>query len=198
MAFNLSTGQWNALTSFNNWINNNVGTSNNGAGPAGIPNWSYSWMQQQEDKPYPLVQTVEFMAPDGGQYFDDGILDVGTYPVSTPATNGSLSRVGIKITIQDDQGINAGAVQNIRVIRDNIMHALRNAGVSDDSTGSTPIPCIEIYDHSAGGSPPDTGITLRPLLEDGGTIERYIAPDESAPNLHTLEILCRFDWFELN
>jgi hypothetical protein len=186
---NTSTGKYNAWASFLNWLTTNVpGT--------GSLAWSYTTFQQQENTGFPSVSVTEFMVADPGTKSMGMIVaPLNTY---AGATQGKQSAMGIRIEIQDDIGQHPNAVQTIYQIRDQIKRALINAGVADDLSGAISVPCIEILDYAANnGSPADTQITGE-VKDPEGMIERYIPPDTAVPNIHTIELLLRYEWLEMN
>ena len=187
---NTSTGKYNALASFLKWLTTNVPVT------AVTPNWTYTTIQQQENAPYPLVQVTEFMASDPGTK-SMGMI-VAPFNTYASATQGKQSAMGLRMQIQADIGSDPNAVQTVYMIRDQIKRALINAGVADDLTGTISVPAIEILDYAANNSSPaDTQITGE-VKDPEGMIERYIPPDTAVPNIHTIELLLRFEWLEMN
>jgi hypothetical protein len=192
MTVNVSTGKFNALSSFRYWLETNVP-------PTSVtPNWTYTFLQQLTNTSFPIVQVTEYMSPDpGSDSLGMIVAPYAVYPSSAPATEGSPQRMGVKISIQDDITVDVNALQTIYQIRDQIRHALILAGQANDATGAVAIPNVEIMDYAQ--SPAlDTGFSVEIEDEAGSIIERYIPPDETTPNLHTVELLVRLGWMEMN
>lgn len=188
------TGKQNAITSFKNWLVTNVPT-------AGVSDFTYAFLADVSNpQVFPLVTVTEL------PYFDPGISSFGmnlfpasSYPVSSPATQGTLSKLLMQIEIKTDQGADNSALKKAYKLRDRFKRGLTLAGVSaDDIATTTLVPPILVLDYDTAGNP-ETGIVLRPCTEsDSGIQEIYIPPDEATPNIHTLRLLALLEWYELN
>lgn len=185
------TGKQNVLTSLNKWLETNVPA-------ASSSDFVYIFDNEIQANTLPSVQVSEFQYFDpGADFFGMNVFPKSAYPVSSPANQGSRSEMMILIDIKADQGSDVNAKKVIYQIRDRIRRGLMLAGVSDDVTDVQILPPISVLDYDNAAA--DTGIIAQiPTEQDNCIQEKYLPPDASAENLHSIQLLVRLWWFELN
>lgn len=187
------TGKNNALSSFNIWIARVVTQKISG---------DFGWVFDPEMQPskFPSVEVTEF------QYFNPGnsafgmeVFPGNSYPAAAPPTQGTLMEMLVQLTIRADQGADLNAKQTVYQIRDRIKRALQLSAMVDSSTGNGYVEPLKVLDYDADQNGLDTGIIARiPVEQDNAIQERYLPPDASAQNIHTIQLLVRLQWFEMN
>lgn len=186
------TGKRNTLASFKKWLELNV--------PAGASgDFAYAFLSDvsnAETFAKVGVSELQYFQP-GNTAFGMNVFPASTYPVGSPAKNGTLQNMLLQIEIKADATQQTDALRLAYKIRDRIRKGLILAGVADDETLALYVDPIVVNDYENGGAA--TGIIARvPFEQDNAVQEVYIPPDESAPNIHTLRLLVRLEWFELN
>ncbi len=180
------------LSSFRKWLQTEAPT-------AGPTDFTYSFLSDvSRGDVYPQVgmNEMQFFDP-GNSAFGMNIFPKSQYPVSSPAKNGTLSAALAEITIKTDGGADRAALQKAYKIRDRIRAAIVRAGVADDETGVVLVNACEVLDFD--NAEARTGIIVQfPVERETSIQEFYVAPDETTPNIHTLRLLVRLEWFELN
>lgn len=192
--FTNPTGKQNLLASFKNWLNTNIPTS-------GASDFVYAFLSDvsnPETFPRVGVSEMQFFQP-SVSYLGMSVFPAAAYPVATPATDGSLNGTLLQVEIKTDEGKDPGALKKLYQIRDRIRYGLINAGTCKGDTQTVTVPPIIIYDYDNATPNTETGIIAWvPLEQDVAIQEQYIAPGEELPNIHTLKLLVRLEWFELN
>lgn len=185
------TGKSNVLTSFNKWLALNVP-------PANDQDFTYVFDNEMQPSPLPTVEVVEFQYFNPGvEFFGMEIFPASTYPSAAHATQGSPMELMLQIAIRTDQGQDPNAKFNAYKIRDRIKRALVLAGVSDDISDTVLVDPILVLDYDNAATP--TGIIASvPVGQQNAIQERYTPPDGAIPNIHTITLLVRLGWFELN
>ena len=177
------TGKANVWASFNAWLALNV--------PAGTT-WTYNFDQALDPAVMPRVDVSEF------KYFDPGDTALGGYifpaNLGSGPTQGKRQRMMVELNIRTDGSQSTSALQLLRQIRDWLIYALQNAGVTDEDTATLLMPCILIND-SLGHS---TNIVARVVTEeDNAIVENYFPPAAPETLIHRYQILFRLEWFEM-
>lgn len=188
------TGKRNLMTSFKKWLETQAPSE-------GITDFQYDWMSDVSNaKVFPNVGVSElpYFQPGGGA-FGMNIFPKSAYPVEAPAKNGTFASALMQIEIKTDQGKRPDALQQLYKIRDRIKGAIQQAGIADDETLVVRVAGIEVKDYQDNVNGASTGIFARvPMGEASAIQEQYIEPSDSLPNIHTIKLLVRLDWFELN
>jgi hypothetical protein len=186
------TGKRNLLASFKSWLQTEVPY---GAGSV----FRYAFLADNSNaKKYASVGVVElqYFQPGAG-FFGMNVFPASTYPLADPAKHGSLNAALFQIDIQTDSGTDNEALRNAYKIRDRIRAGLVQAGVANDETGAVAVEPIKVLDFE--NAQAETGIIARvPLEQENAIQESYIPPDENTPQIHTIRLLVRLEWFELN
>jgi len=190
--FTNPTGKRNALASFNKWLTTEAPT----AGAADFVYTFLSDVSNAETFNRVSVSELQYFSPSNSA-FGMNIFPASAYPVATPAKHGTLNAMLVQIEIQADAGTDNDAKRKVYKIRDRIRAAIVQAGVGNDETNAVLVAACEIKDFENGEAL--TGIILRcPTEQDSAIQEIYVPPDSGTPNIHTLRLLVRLEWYELN
>jgi hypothetical protein len=186
------TGKRNALASFKAWLVAQAPT----AGNADFVYAFLSDVSNPETFTRVGVSELQYFQP-GNSAFGMNVFPASAYPVAAPAKHGTLQTMLLQIEIKADASVDVDALRKVYKIRDRIRAAIEQAGVANDETGVVAVDACEIQDFE--NAQALTGIILRcPLEQENAIQEIYIPPDANAPSIHTLRLLMRLEWYELN
>lgn len=185
--FTNPTGKQALLYSLRKWLVANVLT-------AGDDDFQWSFLEELQPSVMPRIELTDF------RFFDPGATAYGDniFPAALPGQQkeGRINRCMVQFDIYTDQSKATDALEHVYQLRDRLVYALENSGMSRNSDNTEVLPPITVVDPENADF--DTGTVARMKTEeDNHLIENYYGPNTERPNIHQVQLIAKLEWFEM-